>query len=174
MRLFTALDLPEDLKDTLVGMQSRLPAGRPVDFDALHLTLVFLGEQSEQDAEAIHDALDGLRGPPVSLMLDGPAEFGGKRGKALGLNGEGGAALSDLQARMVARLRGAGVMFEKRRFRPHVTLVRSNGRMDTTPVLDRLIGARAGPAPCTSFGLYQSHLGADGAWYEALANYPLA
>lgn len=173
MRIFTALVLPQDAREALEDLQTHLQRGRLVPGENLHLTLNFLGECSAAEVEAAHEALETLRAKPVLLRLSEPAVFGGRRGQAVGLNANGGDRLSDLHARSEARLRGAGLQFERRRFRPHVTLARLSGRVDAAPLFPALVARHLGPFTCTSFALYASHLHPDGAVYEMLAAYPL-
>lgn len=173
MRLFISLDLPGPLVNDLSRLQDNLPPGRRVDPDNLHLTLAFLGEVPEPEIEAIHDALDSLHAAPIQLTLTEPAIFGGTWGQAVGLTGDGGDALTDLHARVLSRLRGAGAAPERRRFRPHVTLVRLRGGEDAGRMIAALAGRRFGPVACTSFSLMASHLRRESAEYEPLATYPL-
>ncbi|SMX26275.1 2'-5'-RNA ligase [Pelagimonas phthalicica] len=173
MRLFIALSLPEPAIAEIETIQSRLPAGRSVPPENLHLTLAFLGDQDDSILEPLHEALMTIRAAPITLTLSGVADFGGKAGKAIGLAADGGPELLDLQSRIRSRLHGAGVDLERRRFRPHVTLSRLSGKVDPAPVLSALIGAKAGPMTCTSFGIFQSVLHDQGAYYEELVGYAL-
>jgi len=173
MRLFIALPLPETARQQLLNLQDRLPIGRPVPEENLHLTLVFLGEQPENSAEDVHDGLDGLRAPAVALSLAGAAVFGGRRGQAIGLQANGGDGLKDLQSRVLSRVRGSGLMAERRRFRPHVTLARTKGSHDASRCLPALAGVHVGPFVCDRFALMLSELHRDGAVYETLVDYPL-
>ncbi len=173
MRLFVALSLPDSAIADIETLQSRLPAGRAVPPENLHLTLAFLGDQDESVLEPIHEALMTIRATSITLTLSGVADFGGKFGKAIGLAADGGPALTELQSRIRSRLYGAGLELERRRFRPHVTLSRLSGRADPAPVLSSLIGAKAGPMTCTSFGIFQSTLHDQGAYYDPLSTYAL-
>lgn len=174
MRLFIALDLPPDIRAALCSVQDRMPNGvRPVPEDNLHLTMAFLDDQPDEAAEAIHDGLETLRAPKLDLGLGGVAIYGGHKGQALALEAEGEAPLHEFHDRIRARLRGAGVQLERRRFRPHVTLARMPGRVDPGPALGTLAYAAIRPFTVHSFGLYQSSLHRDGAIYEPLATYPL-
>ena len=175
MRLFIALDLPDDLRDALAALQTRLPNGaRPVPEENLHLTLAFLGDQPDKAIEAIHDGLETIRAPAPSLMLGGASLFGGRRGQALALAADGGPPLRELHDRVMSRLRGAGVQPDRRRFRPHVTLARLSGGRDPAPALAALTGITLGPSKPHGFSLVQSTLHPDGALHETLATYPLA
>lgn len=174
MRLFIALDLPDAARDQLEQMQARFPSGRPVPWDNLHLTLTFLGEQSEDMAEALHESLETLRAPVQNLTLSGGAVFGGRHGQAVAMTADGGPELHTLQSRIQSRVRGAGLTPERRRFRPHVTLARIGGRANPAPLVALLTGAALGPFTCHAFALYASTLRPDGALHEELARYPLS
>ncbi|WP_323768006.1 RNA 2',3'-cyclic phosphodiesterase [Antarctobacter sp.] len=174
MRLFIALPLPESARTTLEALQARFPTGRAVPFDNLHLTLTFLGEQTEEAAEAVHEGLQTLRSPAQHLTLAGGTVFGGRHGQAIALEANGGADLTTLHDRVLSRLRGAGIAPERRRFRPHVTLARMGGRENAGPVLAVLASASVGPFVCDAVSLYASTLHPDGAIHEELARYPLA
>jgi 2'-5' RNA ligase len=45
MRVFVAIDLPDEVRRELETLQNALPVGRPVPAENLHLTLSFLGDQ---------------------------------------------------------------------------------------------------------------------------------
>ncbi|WP_375258277.1 RNA 2',3'-cyclic phosphodiesterase [Citreimonas sp.] len=173
MRLFIALPLPDEALDDIGALQSRMPKGRMVDADNLHLTLAFLGECDAEEAEAAHDALDGLRAPAVSTALAGPAIYGGRHGQAVALEADAGAPLFELHDRLRGRLRGAGLVPERRRFRPHVTLTRLPGRADASGCLQALLGARLGPYLLDRVVLFSSVLHPDGAIHEPLMVRPL-
>lgn len=173
MRLFVALCLPTEALHALETLQDRLPAGRPVPADNLHLTLAFLGEVDDTAAEALHDALSNLRAAPVMLRLGGAEVFGGRHGQAIALGAEGCPPLQDLHDRVRSRIHGAGLNTERRRFRPHVTLARLPGRGHAAPLVQALSTARLGPFACTGFALIESRLHPRGAIHTPLARYPL-
>lgn len=173
MRLFVALPLPDTTRDALEVLQTRFPAGRAVPHDNLHMTLAFLGEQPEEVAEAVHEGLETLRARAPHLTLSDGTVFGGRHGQAVALEADGGPQLRALHERILARLRGAGVTPDRRRFRPHVTLARLNGRADAAPLLAVLADARIGPVTCDAFSLFASTLHRDGAQHEELSRYSL-
>ena len=173
MRVFVALTLPEDTVCDLEAVQARLPRGRPVPPENLHLTLAFLGDQPVEVIEAVHEGLSDLRASPFTIDLSQPALFGGARGQALGLEADGGAHLHELHDRVRSRVRGAGAQIERRRFRPHVTLARLSGRESPAPLLAALTGTTIGPVLLTQMVLVASLLRPEGAEYDVLAAYPL-
>jgi 2'-5' RNA ligase len=174
MRLFIALLLPTEAHDAIEAVQARFSIGRPIPSENLHLTLAFLGYQSEETATELHHGLETLRSPCLDLTLSGAAVFGGRHGQAIALSADGGPELKALNDRIQSRLRGAGLTPERRRFRPHVTLARLPGRTDPGPTLRQLTGVTLGPFACMAFALFASTLRPDGAIHDELARYQLS
>lgn len=60
MRIFVAIDLPEDLKESIFEISQKIVKQSPLRLVAkenLHLTLVFLGEKSEEEVERVKEAV---------------------------------------------------------------------------------------------------------------------
>lgn len=174
MRAFIAIELPEGVLAALHRLQDALPLGRATDPDQLHLTLAFLGERPEADILAAHEALEGLRAPAFEAQLWGLGTFE----TALWAGVRDAAPLKALQGRVLNGLHGAGLMLERRRFRPHVTLARlPDLHPDGERQLARWIEARAAfPSPpfaVSEVVLWRSTLHRGGAHHDALARYPL-
>lgn len=177
MRAFVALPVPDPVAETLGRLQSALPFGRAVPEDNLHLTLAFLGAVPETVLDALHEELSlaRLRAPWIDFTRLGTfAEI--ERGLIFA---EVAATpdLAALQAKVVGAARAAGADLPRRRFRPHVTLMRA-GRQPKGPARDRVAAALGMACDLPGFiadqtVLFASHLGPDGAWYEPLATYPL-
>ncbi|GAA6202328.1 RNA 2',3'-cyclic phosphodiesterase [Aquicoccus sp. SU-CL01552] len=179
MRAFIAIDLPEEVTAALVRLQSLLPAGRPVAEENLHLTLAFLGDQSEAVLAALHFELETIRVQPFALGFSGLGVFGGDRPRILFADVGTEPALADLHRRVTGALHRAGVAVQRARFHPHVTLARFGSRATpgTAARLHRFLsdhGDTPLPSfPVTGFGLYESTLHPSGARYNLLARYPL-
>ncbi|MFZ5963339.1 RNA 2',3'-cyclic phosphodiesterase [Thalassococcus sp. BH17M4-6] len=179
MRAFIALPLPPSDAEVIEALQERLTVGRTVPPENLHLTLAFLDEQPLPMLEAVHEELTEITGPAITLALSEFQSLGGHGGHALAIRADGGAALRDLQARLLSRLRGLGLELPRRRFRPHVTVARLPGRM--TPEQQEKLGrflARESPVGLPNVRidrvtLYRSILHKTGAIHEPLADYPL-
>jgi RNA 2',3'-cyclic 3'-phosphodiesterase len=177
MRLFVALTFEDDLLDAIEAVQGRIPAGRVVPRENLHLTLLFAGELDERGAEALHDGLDGVGFDAFPLQLAGLGTFGSPWPETLWLGAAANPALEALQGKVRAAAHGAGVMPERQRFRPHVTLARLGGTCGDgdaarlAAFLSRW-GSLVPPiAQVRGFALMQSQLRRDGARYEELARY---
>jgi RNA 2',3'-cyclic 3'-phosphodiesterase len=179
IRAFVAIPLPAAVTAALVAAQARLPAGRPIPPENLHLTLVFLGEQQEPVVEDVHYALSAIRAPAFELSLAGLTLLGGPKPRALAAEVKPAAALTSLQRSVVQAARGAGVALGRGTYRPHVTLARPGAGLDAADA-QRLrdfaalgSGFRAGPFQVAQFALVRSWLGRGGSVYEELAAYPL-
>lgn len=177
MRAFLALPMPDDIAAALVRLQSGIPFGRPVPEDNLHLTLAFLGDAPEDALEDLHDLLTVLHAPPVEIRFTGIDSFTEADRGLIFATVERTEALQALHDRMASLCRQAGLDLPRRRFRPHVTLMRANRRPDG-PARDRLAAA-LGPRPdlpgftATAITLYHSTLTPRGAIHDPLASYPL-
>ncbi len=122
MRLFAALPLPDELVRVLLRAQDELRArGVRANFsrrENLHLTLAFLGE-TERVREA-REAVLSLRAESFGLTLAGRGCFG----DLLWAGVRESRALDALAARVRAALDGAGLPYDRKPFRPHITLAR--------------------------------------------------
>lgn len=178
MRLFVALDLPEGLREALFDVQDDLGFGREVSEENLHLTLAFLDDQPPQVATALHEMLSAIRAPGMRLAVRGAEAFGGAHPSLLAARVERTPELAALYEKVAQAVRMAGIDLPRRRFKPHVTLVRFPRRLP-----DGAQGRIAGwlsmhgnlmaEGVAESFGLYRSTLHEGGPRYEALATYPL-
>ena len=178
IRAFLGIDLPAELRGELRLLQFLLPLPRKVEPEAMHLTLVFLGDCPEPALEAAHEGFLALREPSLALSLQGLGLFGGARPHAAWAGLAPSAALARLQAKAETIARRAGCPVPGRKFHPHVTL----GRFPPPafPELTRLErsiaeggGFRSRPWLVERLTLWRSHLGTRGSRYEELAQYPL-
>lgn len=179
IRAFVAITPPDEVASALVAAQWGLPAGRAVERDALHLTLAFLGEHPEPVIEDVHYALAAIRQPGFELGLAGLGLLGEGRAEVLHAGVAPAPGLSRLREKVVQAARDAGLAFERRRYRPHVTLARFNGGLAgeeaerVRAFVARGAGMRAGPFEVGEFVLMRSYLGRAGPVYDTLAAYPL-
>lgn len=177
IRLFVAVNFPEDVRERLAGLQGGVPGARWSEPDALHLTLRFIGEVPEDQAHDIDAALAEVQAPAFPLTLDGVGSFGHGRGARLLWAGvERSEALAHLAAKVESALVRTGLPAEERKFTPHVTLARlRDANADRVArFLSERSFFRAGPFLVDHVTLYRSHLGKGGSVYEPLASYPLA
>ncbi len=123
MRLFVALDLPEEVHDHLTDLQSGLINARWVDPEGMHLTLRFIGDVDARQAEDIDDMLSGIAAKPFSLRIKGVGHFGDPV-RVLWAGVEPSEALNVLADKVDAALGRLRIDMDRRKFSPHVTLAR--------------------------------------------------
>ena len=186
-RLFVAVELPDDVKQGLAGLQRVL---RPYFEDAtwvrpegLHLTLKFLGETPEDRIPAIRGACErAVRSfPAFSLELRGVGVFPDwRRPRVLWVGAHSADdPLVALQSAVERALEPLGYPPETRPFVPHLTLARVKR---SHPAAVQKFLEREKAALERSYGvvrvdrvtLFESRLHPQGAVYTPLAHFSLA
>lgn len=180
MRTFLAIALPELQREQIAQLQRQLKTGRPVPSENLHLTISFLGEQTDAVMDEVHLSMQDLRAPCPEVAIAGVDVFGTYDAPRVVFAGvRDSRPLTDLHKRVRARLHAAGLDLRRERYRPHVTLARlgANPAPDELARLGRFISGYSTfaadafvPAGVT---LYESVKGKTGTSYHALADYPL-
>src|SRR5580658_8327824 len=82
-RLFTALEIPADVGQSLALLRGGLPGARWIDPGNYHLTLRFIGDVDDVLAQEVAYLLAGIRRPAFRLQLDGLDSFGGHKPRAV-------------------------------------------------------------------------------------------
>jgi len=139
MRLFIAIQLSETMRDALCRIQDeyvrRGVHGNFTRRENLHLTLAFIGEYP--DPERILEVIDGISWRPFDLRLNGMGAFGDLWWVGL----ERSEPLEACVKALRHALADAGIPFDRKRFTPHITLVRSaegKGRAIAGTAIDRV------------------------------------
>jgi 2'-5' RNA ligase len=187
LRLFVAVDLPDEVREALNILEGELRRHDLSDLrwvrpHGIHLTLKVLGETPAARVAAITNALAGAtRGRrSFRLALGEPGTFGNRRRpRVLWLDVVGDIEpLAELQAAVEKALAEVGFPPEERRFSPHLTLARV--RQPAPPgTAERIAQAlQAVTPPRAEFDvrevvLMRSTLQPSGAVYERLAAFPL-
>lgn len=183
VRLFIAIELPEDVKRDLEKRQQKLKQKglenlKWVSPESLHITLKFLGETQAELIPGIRHSIDdaAAKFSPFDLGIKHLGAFPAiSRPQIIwiGLTGEIGRlqmAASYLEESM-AQL---GFSHEKRRFSPHLTLART--RVAITPAEKQILAEAINnpvdnlsyPLKVSSISLMQSQLAPGGAIYTRL------
>lgn len=187
LRLFVAIDLPEDVRESLGRLQSDirrhdLPGLRWTRPEGVHLTLKFLGETPASSLPAIEAALArAVRGAqPFRLALGAPGTFGNRRRpRVLWVDVEGDVQpLQQLQAAVERELAAAGFAPEERGFSPHLTLARvpqpsPPGLAERVSRALAAVAAAQGEIEVREVVLMRSRLQPSGAVYSRVAAFPL-
>src|SRR5512137_2165522 len=123
-RLFTGLEIPDDVAFDLDLMRGGISGARWIDRESYHLTLRFIGDIEEGLAREISYELDGVEAKPFKLRLTGCGVFGGNKPHTLYAAVEESTELRRLQSIHARICQALGMPPEPRKFAPHVTLAR--------------------------------------------------
>ena len=172
MRTFIALEIPPAFADEAAGIArtlSQAVEGRFIAREGYHLTLAFLGDIDDAAVTRAMDALDAANASraeesAVPLRTEGLGKFGRASDATLWLGIAPDPILVELAAAVRAQLAVHDVPFDKRPFRPHLTLAR-RARLPKGP---RPPLAFPAPAQATCLALLKSTLTPEGALYKPL------
>ncbi|MBI1211457.1 MAG: RNA 2',3'-cyclic phosphodiesterase [Alphaproteobacteria bacterium] len=175
IRLFAALEVPENVRTQLSLLQGGIPGARWTPSENMHLTLRFIGEVNEAVARDIDDMLADIREPSFSLALKGVGQFGGKEGRALWAGVSNGDALQHLAAKIESALQRMGLPAETRKYSPHITLARLRDvpMGDIQNFLSTHAMFKSPTFEVTQFALFSSQQSAKGSRYRVESVYQL-
>jgi 2'-5' RNA ligase len=184
VRAFVAIRMNEQVEESVAKTIDELrrphDGVRWVPRANLHITLKFLGPAV--DSHRLQQLTGGLRQlaartAPFELASAGVGAFPDlehPRTIWVGLRGMESGALAALAARLETVAAECGFEREKRRWSGHLTIGRVGDRSISSKTREALDAARDrefGVSSIESITLYRSHLGPDGASYEALATF---
>jgi RNA 2',3'-cyclic 3'-phosphodiesterase len=174
-RLFAGLELPPQISQKLAFMRGGLQGARWIEPSDYHITLRFIGDISDRQANDIDDLLCDVARSPIAITLTGLDSFGGDKPHSLFASVEPAKPLIELQAELERIIRSCGHEPDKRRFQPHVTLarLRNTSPLDTADYL-----AMRGYFPSQGFVadrfvLYSARASVGGGPYKVETTYPL-
>jgi 2'-5' RNA ligase len=177
IRIFVGLPISVDISARLKIMCNSLPGVRWVDPTNMHITLRFIGELDERDAEEAHFRLSDVNVDPFNIELHGIGTFGqDQKTRALWVGVKSPSTLAYLRAKVESAIVRLGQLPEKRKFRPHVTLARFS-RVEL-PRLESFVAGnnifQAGLFRVDQFNLFESPFGKGGPVYTPLKTYALS
>lgn len=178
IRSFIALPIPNETANELgdvaakMSYQDKSNAVKWVDQENYHITLAFLGEQSESDLDAFAEQLDErLTQHEFLINLSHLSPFPETKPKLLAAMVDKSDDIISIHKQVISSIQASGLLFDKRKFIPHLTLGRNrstrNQYAGTIPMnvsyeafIDEVV-------------LYQSVLTSSGAEYEPIYRFPL-
>ncbi len=180
MRLFLAIEIPEDVRAAIASLLREFHAIAPqvkwVRPESLHLTLKFLGETNPDQFDAIKHTLASIHFPQaVTLDFSGLGFFpDATRLRVLWTGVNSPANLQSIVTEIDRTMHGLGFPGEDRHFSPHLTLARIS--QPTLP--PNLLAAIAknssrsfGSCMVSQFHLIESKLKSAGAEYTTLQSF---
>ncbi|MBO4395511.1 MAG: RNA 2',3'-cyclic phosphodiesterase [Eubacterium sp.] len=133
MRLFVALRFDDETIDRLLELQEAMKnagiEGRYVPRENLHMTLLFIGEYKNPDD--ILDLMEEIRFKPFHVRMEHIEKYRDLYTVAFSVNNE----LEAYVRRLRRALGDGGVPFDRKKFYPHVTMVRKASCKEEFPIL---------------------------------------
>jgi RNA 2',3'-cyclic 3'-phosphodiesterase len=162
LRLFLALELPDDVTSVLEAWQER-HLGELRRADTLHATLAFLGNRPRSDLEGVLAALRASVEETVPFVLE-PARYRETRAVGMLVLDDPSGEATRLAEHLQGRLEELGVYRrEARPWLPHVTVVRFRERPRLRPPPPEI-----GPFAPSGAAAFLSRLHPSGARYEVI------
>jgi len=175
-RLFTALEIPADIGQSLALLRGGLPGARWVEPENYHLTLRFIGDVDDVTAHEIVSLLGRVRRHAFELRLDGLVAFGGRKPRAVVATVAPAQPVMELQAEHERLMQRMGFEPEGRKYIPHVTLarLRETASRKVADYLAMRAAFRSAEFLVSRFVLFSSRASTGGGPYVVEAAYPLA
>ncbi|MBI5046728.1 RNA 2',3'-cyclic phosphodiesterase [Candidatus Micrarchaeota archaeon] len=186
MRLFVALELPDEIKQKIQKTSEKLR--QELDSNSLsivkpenmHLTLRFIGEVDEKTLEEIDRRLKQIKFKPVDCSVKGVGVFPNeKHAKVIWVGIESSGKLESLATQVIQSLRGIGKEDRiEERFSAHITIARMKRNGKRKIELDEFLANNRtlefGEVNVQKFELIESKLKPEGAEYIVLKEYKLS
>lgn len=174
MRVFVAVDLPEELQPKITDIQSKFSdfKFKFVKPDIMHITMKFLGEVPEEMLEKISKALDSVSSETFETTVRGVGVFPKPRfAKVIWLGCEGD--FEQLHSSIEESLSSFEFVKDLHPFSAHATLARvkylpKKKKEDFMQLLDELKDIDVGKMQVRSIRLKKSTLTPEGPVYETL------
>ena len=175
-RLFTGLEIPVELAESLSLLRGGLPGARWIDRENYHLTLRFIGDVDDEIAREVAWSLGQVRRREFEVQLDGLSSFGGRKPRAVVVTAAPTPSVMELQAEHERLMQRVGLEPEGRKYTPHITLARLRDATsrDVAEYLSTRGGFRWPPFKVSRFVLFSSRASVGGGPYVVEAAYPLA
>ena len=176
MRLFVAVELPDEIKARLLNVQSLIPGLKWTAAENLHLTLRFIGQVPHDRVALFQQALSHVKAASFRLHVAGLGLFRQRGGGILWAGVKIDPALMYLKCLADEVLWETGALdADEKMYTPHITLSRL--KSPPSPSLKNLVQENAmvdfGTTDVTDFVLFRSLLRPSGAIHEPLERYQL-
>lgn len=173
MRLFIAVDIPTEVRDSIENIKldfKPLRGLRFVEKDNIHITLKFLGEVEEEIIPDMISSLAAVKFKPFKLSISKMGVFPNENNmRVLWVDAEPAEPLSELKKRIDAALPGAR---DDHPFKNHITIARiTTDQPEDMRMINSLVANKSVEKKeftVRKFTLYSSKLTPEGPVYEVL------
>ncbi len=180
-RLFVAIEVPENTLQEIISFQKVLKEKIKnvswVKPENIHLTLVFLGEVDYTEIPQIINFLYAVKSPRFKINARGIGGFPSlEQPHTIWIGVEKSRKIVQLQRRLVNHLQESGFEFEKREFKPHLTIARLGKKtnLKTRINLKKVADLQFGAIMVKELILFESELSSEGPVHKILRKVSLA
>lgn len=175
-RLFTGFEIPAQTGLMLSLLRGGLKGARWIDPENYHITLRFIGDIDDREADDVADALDRVHRKPVEIRLNGLGSFGNGNPHAVWARVEPSTELSELQAEQERIIQRLNLPPERRKFLPHLTVARcrTSSNEDVARWLSERGDFQAPPFVAGRFVLFSAKASVGGGPYLIEEIYPFS
>ena len=181
LRCFIAIPLPKPLQQQICRLQQELqqavPQLKPVAVNNLHLTLHFLGEQTQDQLAKIASAMLSI-GQNKNIfnvcLADLDCFPNRQQAKILYLELSTTTGLTTLHAQLAAKLAGLNIAPDPRPWRPHITIARFGHAVPMSSPLCLFLSHWSGKLSINKMILFQSQLTGSGAIHTPITTVEFA
>jgi RNA 2',3'-cyclic 3'-phosphodiesterase len=180
MRLFTGIDLPEEIRERLERLLMHLRPTAHLKWSPvynLHLTLKFIGEWPEEKLPQLAAALRSI--PPRAPLCAEAKGLGWypnpHHPRVFWVGVQAGEPLPALARDIETALAPLGIAKEDREFNAHLTLARIKDPVPLQPLRNAILQLESlefGSFVADRFHLYRSQPGSAGSIYTKLSEFP--
>jgi RNA 2',3'-cyclic 3'-phosphodiesterase len=175
MRLFIAIEIPDDIKNDLTALLTSYNNIRQVSKGQIHLTLKFVGKLDHNQTEMLKSELESICFKPFELKLEGAGFFPGNgvpRVYWIGVSRND--SLFELQEMIEVAAVRVGAEKEKYSYKPHVTLGRfKNDKINKDELKSTGADYESRIFTVQYFALFESRLTPEGAIHKIVSEYSL-
>jgi len=179
IRLFTALNIPEEIKDKLIEVRNSVIPNLNFKWESrekLHLTLKFIGDFPTEDVDQIKSELTFLENysPLKSEFFNFGFFFRHNKPVILWAGMKISEPINEIISELNLRLEKFSILKENREFKPHLTLLRIKNDFDES-LIHKFKNFTFEPINfySNSISLYKSELHKSGSKYFEIINYKL-
>lgn len=176
IRAFVSIRVPDT--PAIEGLRADLRAAglRPSSPEQTHITIRFIGDLEESRVDelisCVHRAAEGTG--PFLLSVSGIGAFPNeRRPSVVWMGASPGDVMGGIAVRLGTELRAAGIGFDTKPFRPHVTVARVRDGHVPARVFEGYRDTLFSECECAELLVMSSVLGRGGARHSVLARVPL-
>lgn len=174
MRLFTSIEIPQEIKAKICEFRRNIPGLRWVVDEQLHITINFIGECDKENFELLKSLLAEIKWTPFAIKLEGGGFFPLRsKPSVLWIGLDCPPELQKIKKETDAILQNMGFPIEKRDFQPHLTIARLSrdfpaSKYPFEKIVDK---AFTWTFDVSEFHLFSSVLDSKGAIHTCQASY---